>query len=50
MDLKKLLAKKVVGGILPMDEGKPKLGTKTKAAGILALIAAIASALSNYLG
>jgi hypothetical protein len=48
--LKKAVVKKAAGGILPMDGTKPKLGTKAKLAGILATIAAVAAAASQYLG
>jgi hypothetical protein len=48
--LKKAVMKKAAGQILPMDSTKPKLGTKAKLAGILATIAAVATAASQYLG
>ena len=48
--LKKAVVKKAAGQILPMDGTKPKLGTKAKLAGILATIAAVAAAASQYLG
>lgn len=58
MDLKKLIGKvakdKVLGGaankILPMENDTPKLGWKAKLAGVLAAIAAIATAGSQLLG
>lgn len=57
MDLKKTigrlskdaLLKQATNKILPMEGDKPKLGPKAKAAGIFAVIAAIAGALSQYL-
>lgn len=48
--LKKAVAKKAAGQILPMDSTSQKLGTKAKVAGILATIAAVAGAASQYLG
>jgi hypothetical protein len=48
--IKKVVAKEAVGGILPMDGTQPKFGKKTKIAGVLGVIAAIAGALSQYLG
>ena len=48
--IKKVIVKEAAGGILPMDGTKPKLGTKAKIAGILATIAAVAGAASQYLG
>ncbi len=54
MDLKKLIKKAAVeqatNKILPMDGTKPKLGWKAKLAGILATIAAVATAASQFLG
>jgi len=58
MDLKKLAAKAVkkavvkeaTNKILPMDGEKPKMGWKTKLAGILGTIAAVAAAASEFLG
>ncbi len=58
MDLKKTIGRiakeKLVGEvankILPMDGDKPKLSGKAKIAGVLATVAAIAGALSQYLG
>ncbi len=58
MDLKKTIGRiakdKLVGAatnkILPMDSGQPKNGWKAKAAALLALIAAGAGMLSQYLG
>jgi hypothetical protein len=57
MDLKKTVGRivknELIGGatnkILPMEGDKPKLSGKAKLAGILAAIAAIAGALSQYL-
>jgi hypothetical protein len=48
--LKKAAVKNVTVKILPMDSAKPKVGTKAKLAGILATIAAVAAAASQYLG
>lgn len=48
--IKKVIVKEAAGSILPMDGTKPKLGTKAKIAGILATIAAVAGAASQYLG
>jgi hypothetical protein len=48
--LKKAVVKKAAGQILPMDGAKPKLGTKAKIAGILATVATVAGAASQYLG
>lgn len=58
MDLKKLAEKAVkkavikeaTNKILPMDGDKPKLGWKAKLAGVLATIAAVAAAGSQFLG
>ena len=50
MDLKKLLAKEAVNKILPMQDATPKIGPKAKLAGTLAAIAAVATALSHFLG
>lgn len=58
MDLKKtigrigknVLLQQATSKILPMESDTPKLGRKTKIGGILAVIAAIAGALSQYLG
>jgi hypothetical protein len=36
--------------IVPMDDAAPKKGWKVKAAGILAILGAAATALSQYLG
>lgn len=49
MDLKKMIAKEAVGKLLPMDTPKGKLGGKAKLAGILATIAALAGAASQFL-
>lgn len=46
----KLAAKQATNKIIPMDGDKPKLSGKAKLAGVLATIAAIAGALSQYLG
>ena len=48
--LKKAVVKEATNKILPMEGTKPKLGTKAKLAGILATIAAVAGAASQYLG
>lgn len=48
--LRKLLVQKATSEILPMDSDKPKFGTKTKLAGIFAVIAAVAGALSQFFG
>ena len=48
--VKKVVAKKAVSSIMPMDGTKPKMGWKTKLAGILATIAAVAAAASEFLG
>jgi hypothetical protein len=54
MNLKKLIKKVAVQEaakqILPMDETPKKLGTKTKVAAGLAVVATVAGALSQYLG
>lgn len=58
MDLKKtigrvgkdILLKQATNKILPMEGDKPKLGWKAKLAGVLATIAAIATAGSQLLG
>lgn len=58
MDLKKTigrlgkeaLLKQAASKILPMDSDQPKNGWKAKAAALLALIAAGAGMLSQYLG
>lgn len=58
MDLKKTigrigkdaLLKQATNKILPMEGDKPRIGPKAKAAGILAAIAAVAGALSQFLG
>lgn len=58
MNLKKLIAKeagKVIlkettTKLLPMDEPKPRLGKKAKLAGVLAAVAAVLSAASQFLG
>lgn len=58
MDLKKIAVKaakqKLVNEaqkkIIPMPDVKKPLSTKTKIAGVLATIAAVAAALSQYLG
>lgn len=53
MDLKKIIigavAKEATSKILPMESDKPKVGWKTKAAGVLAGIAAAATMLAEYL-
>lgn len=48
--IKKIAVKEAAGKILPMDGTQPKFGKKTKIAGVLGVIAAIAGALSQYLG
>lgn len=45
----KIVAKKAVSKIVPMDEANPVLGKKAKIAGVLAALAGLATALSNYL-
>lgn len=45
----KLVVKEAASKILPMDEAKPKLGTKSKAAAVLVVIAGIATAIAEYL-
>jgi hypothetical protein len=58
MNLKKIiggiakdkLAEQAARNIVPLDEGAPKKGWKVKAAGILAVIATLAGALSQFLG
>lgn len=54
MDLKKLIKKaaveQVAAKILPMESAPKKLGTKSKIAAILAVVAAVAGALSQYIG
>jgi hypothetical protein len=54
MDLKKILfgiaANEAPGKLLPMESDKPTVGWKAKAATILGLIAAIATAASHFLG
>ena len=50
MDLKKLLIKEAASKLLPMDEPKPKLGKKAKAAALLGTIATIATVGSQLLG
>jgi hypothetical protein len=48
--LTKIVAKEAAGKILPMtDAPKPALGWKAKLAGVLAIIGAAATALSQYL-
>ena len=48
-EAEKALLKQAAGKILPMDGEKPKMGWKVKLAGILAIIGAAATALSQYL-
>jgi hypothetical protein len=50
MDLKKLLIKEATRKILPMEDDKPKLGGKAKAAALLGTVAAVATAASHFLG
>jgi len=45
----KIVAKKAVDKIIPMDVPAPVLGKKAKIAGVLAALAGLATALSNYL-
>jgi hypothetical protein len=45
----KIVAKKAVDKIIPMDGPAPVLGRKAKIAGVLAALAALASALADYL-
>lgn len=45
----KVVAKKAVSKILPMDGESPALSKKAKLAGVLAAVAALLTALSNYL-
>lgn len=49
-EAEKALLKKATDKILPMDSDAPKLGWKAKLAGILATVAAIAAAASEFLG
>ena len=49
-EAEKVILKKAVGKILPMDDAQPKFGKKAKLAGILATIAALAAAGAQYLG
>jgi hypothetical protein len=50
-EAEKVLLKKAVGKILPMDEApKPKLGKKAKLAALLGAIATLAAAGAQYLG
>jgi hypothetical protein len=49
-EAEKALLKKAAGKILPMDGEKPKLGTKTKLAALLGVIATLAAAGAQYLG
>jgi hypothetical protein len=48
-EAEKAILKRAAGKILPMDGEKPKMGWKVKLAGILATIAAVAGAASQYL-
>jgi hypothetical protein len=50
MDLKKMLIKEAAGKLLPMEDDKPRVGKKTKAAALLGTIAAVATAASHFLG
>jgi hypothetical protein len=47
--LAKVVAKKAVSKILPMDGVKPVLGKKAKIAGILTAAAGLATAVANYI-
>ena len=49
-EAEKAILKKAAGKILPMDGEKPKMGWKVKLAGILATVATVAAAASQYLG
>ena len=49
-EAEKVILKKAVGKILPMDGEKPKMGTKAKLAALLATIATLAAAGAQYLG
>jgi hypothetical protein len=50
-EAEKVILKKAVGKILPMDEApKPKLGKKVKLAALLGAIATLAAAGAQYLG
>jgi hypothetical protein len=49
-EAEKAILKQAAGKILPMDDAKPKMGWKVKLAGILATIATVAAAASQYLG
>jgi hypothetical protein len=50
-EAEKVILKKAVGKILPMDEApKPKLGKKAKLAALLGAIATLAAAGAQYLG
>ena len=50
-EAEKVILKKAVGKILPMDDApKPKLGKKAKIAGLLGVIATVAAAGAQYLG
>lgn len=48
--IKKIAVKEAAGKILPMDDVQPKFGKKAKIAGALGVVAAVAGALSQYLG
>ena len=49
IDLNKII-KEATDNTIPTDATKPKMGWKVKLAGILAIIGAAATALSQYLG
>jgi hypothetical protein len=49
MNLKKLLIKEAASKIIPLEVEKSNLGKKAKLAGILAAVAALVTALSNYM-
>jgi hypothetical protein len=53
MSLKNIIAKVVVkkaaSKIIPMEAAAPVLGKKAKLAGVLAAVAALVTALSNYM-
>jgi len=52
MNLKKIITgiavKEATNKLLPMEDAKPKFGKKAKLAGVLAAVAALLTALSNY--
>lgn len=54
MNLKKIITgiavKEATGKLLPMEDAKPKLGKKAKLTGVVIAVAALLTALSDYLG